>query len=417
MPVDEGEKFFLGYWDFGDDASPWSSASKSLEDGFLHAPEDLEPYANNSMTPYLRPAIAQHSKRDRIPFRILGRSIFQRDFQCPTGTHDCSSIGQDNLCCDTGETCVSTSDGLGCCPAGASCGNHVSDCDTADGYTSCPNSPNGGCCIPGAVCKGVGCIFQGTQTVTRTAATATETSGVSYTTETSSGRTVTVEVPTTEVSTTTVTLSPNGYTTTQTLIISGTATSCRNGYFSCPQSDGGGCCPNGQACGSDGSCPDLTTSTSATANQPVLPTSVSPDTISSSTSTTTTEGNCPTGFYQCSARYLGGCCRVGRNCETTSCPPEDSTTLVSSGVTVVVTGNGNAEATGGTCANGWFLCGATGGGGCCPSGYQCGQVSCTAPNQGQQNTLKMAPSSANVVGWAWSFLVLGLVAGAGMVVL
>ena len=222
MPVDEGEKFYFGYWDFGDDVSSKTGASNSFEPAFLDAPADLEPYGNSSMTPILRPAIAQHSKRDFTSFRILGRSIFQRDFQCPTGTHDCSSIGKNNLCCDTGETCVSTSNGIGCCPAGATCGTDVSGCDTAAGYTSCPNSPNGGCCIPGAVCKGVGCIFQGTQTVTRTAATATATNGVSYTTETSSGHTVTVEVPITEVSvsTTTVTLSPNGYTTTQTLIIS-----------------------------------------------------------------------------------------------------------------------------------------------------------------------------------------------------
>jgi hypothetical protein len=216
------------------------------------------------------------------------------------------------------------------------------------------------------------------------------------------------------VTTKTVTLSPSGYTTTKTLIISGgTTQSCRNGYFACPKSDGGGCCPNGQGCGPDGSCPDLTTSTSATARQPILPTSVSASS-QTTTSSTTAQTGCPTGFYMCSARYLGGCCRVGRNCETTSCPPEYSTTIISSkGVTVVVT-SPNAEATGGHCANGWSLCGATGDGGCCPSGYKCGRISCIATNPGQDNTLKMAPSSANVVRWAWSFLVFALVAGGGM---
>lgn len=31
-----------------------------------------------------------------------------------------------------------------------------------------------------------------------------------------------------------------------------------------------------------------------------------------------------------------------------------------------------------TCADGWFLCGASGGptAGCCPSGYECGTASC-----------------------------------------
>ena len=415
MPDLEGEKFYLGYWGFGDDSDRWKDDTEVIEKSGLHAPEPSEQHSNESMPLSLRAAIARHSKRSMPSFQLFGRSIFERDFKCPANTHNCSSIGESNLCCDTGETCVSTSKGVGCCPSGATCGNDVSKCDTYSGYTPCPNSPNGGCCIPGAVCRGVGCVFHGTQTVTTTLAPATETSGASFTTETSSGRVVTVVYPTTYVSvtTTTVTLSPSGYATTQTLIISGTTTqSCRGGYFLCPKSVGGGCCPNGQGCGPDGTCPDLTTSTSATARQPDLPTSVSQDTVSSST---TAIGGCPTGFYMCSARYLGGCCRVDRNCETTSCPPEDSTTLINSGVTVVVTGNGNAQATGGHCANGWSLCGATGGGGCCPTGFQCGRISCIATNPGQDNTLKMAPSSANIVRWAWSFLVLGFGAGAGMV--
>jgi hypothetical protein len=412
----EGEKFFLGYWGFGDDEASRDGDDNGIGRPLLDAPEPQEQYSNASLAPALRAAIAPHSKNSRPKFRLLGRSIFERDFQCPTGTHNCASVGESNLCCDAGETCVSTSEGVGCCPNGANCGNDVAGCDTADGYTSCPYSPNGGCCIPGAVCKGVGCVFHGTQTVTRTLDTVTLTSGASFTTETTSGRTVTVVYPTTHISvtTTTVTLSPSGYTTTKTLVIGGgTSTqNCRNGYFQCPASFGGGCCPNGQACGSDGSCPDITTSTSAMASEPVLPTSVSvsPETISS----TTPPAGCPTGFYMCSARYLGGCCRVGRNCQTTSCPPQDSTTLISSGLTIIVTSPGNAKATGGTCANGWFLCGAGKGGGCCPSGYVCGQISCTATNLGQSNTLKMAPSSANVLRWAWSFLGLALVAGAGM---
>ena len=408
MPDSEDEKFFLDYWGFSDDVDPWKGDSRLGGGGRLYAPETIEQYLNASITPSLRAAIAPHSKRSSGHFRLFGRNIFARDFQCPAGTHSCSSIGQDNLCCDAGETCISTSEGVGCCPAGGVCGNDVADCDTADGYTSCPNSPNGGCCIPGAVCKGVGCVFRGTETVTRTLATATETDVPSSTTPATRSISVT---------TTTVTLSPSGYTTTQTLIIDGSTTqSCKQGYFTCPASDGGGCCPNGQACAPNGECPDITTSTSASAQPPVLPTSVSvsPETVISST---TPPAGCPTGFYMCSARYLGGCCRVGRNCETTSCPSGDSTTLLRSGVTVVVTDGGNARATGGTCANGWFLCGVDKAGGCCPSGYVCGQVSCKATAAGQRNTLKMAPSSASVVRWAWSFLVLACSAGAGMLLL
>ena len=420
----EGEKFFLGYWGFGDDRTNQDDDENGIGRLLLDAPELQEQYSNASIASSLRAAIAPHSKNRISKFRLFGRSIFERDFQCPAGTHNCASVGESNLCCNVGETCVSTSQGVGCCPNGSNCGNQVSGCDTAHGYTSCPNSPNGGCCIPGAVCKGVGCVFHGTQTVTRTLATTTLTSGAGYTTETSSGRVVTIVYPTTDISvtTTTVTLSPHGYTTTQTLIIGGgssTTQTCKSGYFACPASVGGGCCPSGQACGPDGTCPDITTSSSATARQPVLPTSasVSPETFSSTTQSTTPIAGCPTGFYMCSAHYLGGCCRVGRNCQTTSCPPQESTTLISSRLTVIVTSPGNAQATGGTCANGWFLCGANRGGGCCPSGYVCGQISCTATNAGQSNTLKMAPSSATALRWAWGFLTLALVAGAGMVLL
>jgi progranulin len=106
---------------------------------------------------------------------------------------------------------------------------------------------------------------------------------------------------------------------------------------------------------------------------------------------------------------------VDRNCDTTSCPATDSTAIVSSGATVVVvaTSTGTA-ATQGSCANGWYLCAASAGGGCCPSGYLCGS-SCTATASGEQNTGKEAPSSASVVGWAWSFFVLAIGTGIGMV--
>ena len=405
----EGEKFFLRNWGFGEHTARWNG----MDDTRSHAPVRDEHYSNVSGSPFLLPAIAPHSNYDTSDAYLFRRNIFERNFQCPSGTKSCSSIGHDYLCCNLDETCVETSKGVGCCPAGSSCGDDVAGCDTAAGYTSCPNSPNGGCCVPNAVCEGVGCVFRGTQTVTRTLVAPTLTSGASFTTETTSGRVITVAVATTEISVTTrtVTLSPSGYTTTQTIIVSPASSTtarglnCNAGFFSCPASLGGGCCPNGQACGSDSSCPDITTS--VTARPPVLPTSVS-----NSPSTTTVVG-CPTGFYMCSARYLGGCCRVGRDCQTTSCPPQDTTTLVSSGVTVVVTNGGNAVTTG-SCANGWFFCGADGGGGCCPSNYVCGRVSCTATNQGQQNTLKMPPSSANVLSWAWSFLALGVIAGAGM---
>ena len=124
---------------------------------------------------------------------------------------------------------------------------------------------------------------------------------------------------------------------------------------------------------------------------------------------------------------MGGCCRVGRNCDTTSCPSTDSTAVVSSGATVVVpytsttvvgssgTVAAAAAETQGSCANGWFTCAASASGGCCPSGHVCGAVSCTATVSGQSDTGKVAPSGAGVVGCAWGFLVLAVGSGIGMV--
>ena len=399
MSNDPGEKFYLDDWGFGEGLGQWRGDSGGTE-GLLQD----ERYSNTSVDSDLFSVIARHSNHDATDSWLSRRNIFRRDFQCPSGTHSCSSIGQEDLCCEVGETCVLTSDGPGCCPAGSICGDDVSNCDLSDGYTSCPNSPNGGCCIPGADCEGVGCVFRGTRTVTLTLGT-TETTRASFTTQTSSGRTVTIAYPTTQtlVTTTTVTIRASESSTTQ----SSTSLTCSTGFFSCP---GGGCCPNGQACGPGDSCPDL--SKSATAGPPVLKTSAS---FSPETASTTTVVGCPTGFYQCSARYLGGCCRVGRDCHTTSCPTQDTQTLVSSRITVAVTGGG-AEVTQGSCANGWALCGRGGGGGCCPSGYVCGSISCKATNPGQDDTLKKAPSSANVLRWVWSFLALGLVTGIGMIV-
>lgn len=130
------------------------------------------------------------------------------------------------------------------------------------------------------------------------------------------------------------------------------------------------------------------TSTTVSPMPPVQPTTEPPTTITSAATTTTAHSTgpsvCPTGFYACSAVYHGGCCRTGRDCDTTSCPTTSSTTIINSdGVTVAVpTGSAATTASaGGSCATGWFSCAASAGGGCCPSGFACG-ASCTATASG-----------------------------------
>jgi hypothetical protein len=113
---------------------------------------------------------------------------------------------------------------------------------------------------------------------------------------------------------------------------------------------------------------------SATGGAPWRPTSG----LETSSAPEPTQTGCPTGFYGCLATHGGGCCQTGRNCETTSCPPQSSTTVVSEGATVVVAATDVPSQASSTCAGGWFLCGEAAGpvAGCCPSGYQCGTASC-----------------------------------------
>ncbi|KAK4985155.1 hypothetical protein LTR50_006154 [Elasticomyces elasticus] len=488
MSGDPSEKFFMEDWDFDSNildttvshnpfAPVQANAVSPISGHELYRSRQAyaqnQSYTSDMPALELSPPFLVHVDKELASYlRFLPRSVFGRAFQCPAGTTNCASIGQTNSCCQNGETCITTTDtGLGtvgCCPAGEICGGSVSTCDTASGYKSCPNSPNGGCCIPGYACQDVGCVLINTVTRTTTIPVATVTSGAVYTTASYASSTVTfvfvsssptaspsvvsssspaAAVPPIQTSTTTVSVAPStSAISTTTQVFQGPLT-CSAGYQSCPASLGGGCCPTDRACGAV-SCPALSISTTtATAVAPVRPTSNSEittitqvtSTAAVSSATTAAVSACPTGFYMCSAYYLGGCCRVGRNCDTTSCPASASTNIVvQSGVTIVaasgatgvitvtstsvstaLSGSTTAAVVGsqGSCANSWYSCPASVGGGCCPSGYVCG-ASCTATISGVSNVGKAAPSGANAVMFlAWSFLVGGLAVGVGMVLL
>lgn len=203
---------------------------------------------------------------------------------------------------------------------------------------------------------------------------------------------------------------------------SGQLVSCPEGYGSCPDSRGGGCCIPGYSCVDDGclfvstttiivtispSSTSISTSTLTRTTAPAAPTasgSVDPpyrptsNPISTATSTTTSSGtitstteeipaDCPTGFYACQAIYNGGCCRTGRDCNPTSCPTVPSTTITFNGATLVVpveitAGPGIDSPSDKGCAEGWTSCAENAGGGCCPDGFQCGQTSCSASATG-----------------------------------
>ena len=353
MSGSEDEKFFLHYWDFGGSES-YNYSATLLESGF--APDRA----------WLQPGTMPHMDLRVRTNGLFGRSLFARGFKCPGNTYSCkSSIGAD-ICCEPDQSCVSTNAGPGCCPRGKDCGNSIGGCPS--GYTAC----NDGCCIPGAVCKNAGCILYSVgSTTTTTLFTVTRTSGLRSSTVTGPGRTVTVFVPTVRVSTKTIII--GGGTKTKTLIASSSTTA------------------------------------RITPSPPVDPTSI-PASSSASNS------KCLPGYYMCSMHYLGGCCKVGRNCDTTHCPPTGTTITTGSGVTIVESGQTSVRGAS-TCNSGMFSCPASVNGGCCPSGYRCGLTICTAGPNGVGNTAKESPSDASLHRWAGGLLIFALTAGIGMVVL
>ena len=174
MSDDEGEKFYMEYWQFGGTTRqqqlPMLSMSSSAPLRRRGEDEEAILLANASMPIPFRPAFAQHNKQDfkyqdlRARGQDAGAALAvleNRQFSCPTGTSNCSAIGYPNSCCATDETCFQITDtGLGpvgCCPNGSSCGGTITTCDAPN--SACPDNLGGGCCIPNYICAGVGCKF------------------------------------------------------------------------------------------------------------------------------------------------------------------------------------------------------------------------------------------------------------------
>lgn len=171
MSGDEGEKFYMTYWHF--ESEETEDEGKGILTPLRTRAEHLrnkEVWGNASISLPFQPPYLLHTNDDQTslnphPRRVLRfpravlPSLDKRAFQCPTGTSNCASISRPNSCCATGETCqLITDTGLGdvgCCGQGQTCSGQVTTCDA--GYTSCPNNPGGGCCIPGYSCVDVGC--------------------------------------------------------------------------------------------------------------------------------------------------------------------------------------------------------------------------------------------------------------------
>ncbi|KAI1113580.1 hypothetical protein F5Y14DRAFT_209302 [Nemania sp. NC0429] len=423
MSLDEGEKFMPEYYAFaappdwygGEAQAPLGFGARDLDAQVLTPEERALLTANSSAALAFRPPFPLHyDYRGReARYGVSGRgsgsgngngsrnprgqggaeaeaeagswSFYRRamdalarlqgrDFACPGGTHVCSNINQPNYCCTDGTTCFVVEDApdagnVGCCPEGQSCGGSVATC--ADGNTACPAQSGGGCCIPGFVCADIGCVQSTVSATTPTSSAAPSSTSISPSSSSS--------ISPSSSSSVSSSASPSSSTSTS------TSTTESESTTSSPSSASG------------------------TGLPPVRPTSSGPQPTDTKTTTTAASDYCPTGFYGCVASAGSGCCRTGRDCSTTSCPPVASTTIITHGATIVVplTDAQAAAAASSTptatCANGWFLCDADAGAivGCCPSGYVCGTASCTLSAATATATVqKELPGSEAGGGWA-----------------
>ncbi|KAJ5859706.1 hypothetical protein N7534_004983 [Penicillium rubens] len=293
MSDDEGEKFFLDYWSFGNDSSSGNITEGHVsDDGFSPARFVAQSYP-------FAPSYSLGTDGDSqfLPWEnshSANNLLEKRDFKCPAGTWACTSIGRSDRCCGSGETCEIVADtghgDVGCCPSWKTCSGMIGSCQS--GYTACSQALGGGCCIPGYDCVEGGCAYITTITVTLHS--------------------------TVMLSTVTYSTKPQDTTST-------------SASFSFPTTS--------------------SHSSKTTTNDGLAP-PARPTNLSTVTSATRGDDVCPTGFYACSAVYHGGCCRTGRDCDTTSCPTISSTTVVSDGVTIVAPAATTTEHTSGNrCAH------------------------------------------------------------------
>lgn len=159
MSDDEGEKFFLDYWGFGDDFSSGNISERNLSDDDGFSPVSFVAQSYPFGPSY---SLGTDSESEVLP-RENSNSVInlfeKRDFKCPAGTTACVSIGRSDRCCGSGETCQIVADtghgNVGCCPRWKNCSGMIGSCQS--GYTACSQALGGGCCIPGYDCVEGGC--------------------------------------------------------------------------------------------------------------------------------------------------------------------------------------------------------------------------------------------------------------------
>ncbi|KAK4168924.1 hypothetical protein QBC43DRAFT_308305 [Cladorrhinum sp. PSN259] len=329
MPPDPNAKFHPHYAAFDN-----TEQQLSLPAALLARSQSSSSSSNTTDTELSPPFALLNTSPNLSPLELLRRSLQSRQWSCPQGTNSCGSIGYPNSCCANTETCVKIEDtGLGpvgCCPRGTSCNGSVGAC--ADGASPCASQVGGGCCIPGFVCAGVGCV----QAPPPPPPVNTQSSS---------------------------TPSPPPTSSTPSSLPSATTTTTNQ---------------------------DPNAPIRPTSSTPSPPGSEPTEPPPPATTSSIPSDFCPTGYYPCLASAGGGCCQTGRDCSVTNCPsPLSSATITNAGggITVVVPGRAAppVDSANKQCAGGWFECNADVGGGCCPSGYECASVSCLVGPGGNVN--------------------------------
>ena len=243
--------------------------------------------------------------------------ILRRQFSCPANHYACDSINAPAYCCSVDEQCIKIQDTgmgtVGCCPNGQKCEGPLKGCNSDQ--VTCNASQGGGCCIQGYMCSANGCVPNGSsgQTATPTvegAQTTQACSSGSYACPSTLaggccaiGRACGVDVcPATE---------------TQQLPAPVPTDTCPTGFYSCAARFNGGCCRIGRDCAMT-NCPARTTGTGPTTVGDDIKTTLPPVYVPTGKCQTGwyscppsfNGGCCPTGYdcgvTNCPANTLAG---------------------------------------------------------------------------------------------------------------
>ncbi|TAQ84703.1 hypothetical protein B7494_g6977 [Chlorociboria aeruginascens] len=248
MGEDEGEKFFMEYWQFEGNFE----AQNIFEGSTLRAREGEERLsANASMSISYRPPFWLHIEADLSEYKELtargvvsGREaaaalamLQKRGFQCPSGIINPSLVVTTGITQPVSPTSSSirTVDTTNTTPSTTNTGPQTTQaCSTS--FQACPVSLGGGCCPTDRVCAVGSC---GTTSGTPQTSTSSSPASTTATTTTASG---------------VAPVRPTSDTTTSAI------TTCPTGFYACDAYYAGGCCRTGRNCDTI-SCPASSSTT------------------------------------------------------------------------------------------------------------------------------------------------------------